>query len=78
MAKLFTLLVLGALAVGALWLVITLVGALISGVLSLTAFLLFTVAPIILVGWVAWKVFGAVRRPQRLSAADRRWLERGD
>jgi len=37
MAKLLTLLVLGALAVGALWLVITLVGALISGVLSLTA-----------------------------------------
>ena len=41
---------------------------------SLAAFLLFKVAPIMLVGWVVVKLLDR-RSSGRLSSADRRWLE---
>ena len=41
---------------------------------GLAAFLLFKVAPILLVGWVVLKVMDR-KRGGSLSAADRRWLE---
>jgi hypothetical protein len=43
---------------------------------SLVGFLLFKVAPVMLVGWVVLKVLDRKSRGQ-LSEADRRWLEGG-
>ena len=42
---------------------------------GLATFLLFKVAPILLVGWVVVKVFEKSRGGGALSDADRRWLE---
>ena len=50
------------------------VGTVLSLGLGLAAFLLFKVAPILLVGWVVLKVMER-RRGGSLSAADRRWLD---
>jgi len=56
--------------------VISVVGAVLGTAFGLASFLLFKVAPILLVGWVALKVFQKFRgRQDSLSAADRRWLD---
>ncbi len=49
-------------------------GTMLSLGLGLAAFLLFKVAPILLVGWVVLKVMEH-RRGRSLSAADQRWLD---
>ena len=49
-------------------------GTVLSLGLGLAAFLLFKVAPILLVGWVVLKVMER-RRGGSLSATDRRWLD---
>ncbi len=49
-------------------------GTMLSLGLGLAAFLLFKVAPILLVGWVVLKVMER-RRGGSLSTADRRWLD---
>ncbi len=49
-------------------------GTVLSLGLGLAAFLLFKVAPILLVGWVVLKVMDR-KRGGSLSAADRRWLD---
>ena len=54
--------------------VLSVVGAVFSLTLGLAGFLLFKVAPLLLVGWVVMKVIDK-RRGGSLSAADRRWLE---
>ena len=46
----------------------------IGAALGLAGFLLFKVAPILLVGWIVMKVIDR-RRQGSLSAEDRRWLE---
>ena len=56
--------------------VLSIVGTVFSLTFGLAAFLLFKVAPILLVGWVAMKVFEKIRGGDSLSAADRKWLER--
>ena len=59
----------------AAWLVLMVVGAVFSLTIGLATFLLFKVAPILLVGWVAIKIFEKIRGRGSLSAADRKWLE---
>jgi hypothetical protein len=54
--------------------VLSVVGAVFSLTLGLAGFLLFKVAPILLIGWVVMKVIDK-KRGGSLSAADRRWLE---
>lgn len=54
--------------------VLTIVGTVLSLGLGLAAFLLFKVAPILLVGWLVLKVVEK-RRRSSLTASDRRWLE---
>jgi hypothetical protein len=49
--------------------------AVIGTALSLAFFLLFKVAPVLLVGWVVVKLFEKSRRHDALSDADRKWLE---
>jgi predicted membrane channel-forming protein YqfA (hemolysin III family) len=55
--------------------VLGVVGVVFSLTFGLATFLLFKVAPILLVGWVVVKVFEKTKRGNSLSDADRRWLE---
>lgn len=55
--------------------VLSIVGTLFSLTFGLASFLLFKVAPVLLVGWVAVKVFEKMRGGDSLSASDRKWLE---
>ena len=55
--------------------VLAVVGTVFSLTLGLAAFLLFKVAPILLVGWVVVKIFEKSRRHDAISEADRKWLE---
>jgi hypothetical protein len=56
-------------------LVLGVVGVVFSLTFGLATFLLFKVAPILLVGWVVVKIFEKSRGSGELSEADRRWLE---
>jgi hypothetical protein len=55
--------------------VLSVVGVVFSLTLGLASFLLFKVAPILLVGWIVVKVLERGRSTDSLSAADRRWLD---
>jgi len=56
--------------------VLSVVGAVFSITFGLAAFLLFKVAPILLVGWIVVKVIQkAGGNSGKLSDADRKWLE---
>ena len=55
--------------------VLSVIGTVFSLTFGLATFLLFKVAPILLVGWVVMKVIQKVRGTDSLSAADRKWLE---
>jgi hypothetical protein len=55
--------------------VLSVVGVVFSLTFGLATFLLFKVAPILLVGWLVVKVVEKTRGGGRLSDADRRWLE---
>lgn len=55
--------------------VLSVVGAVFSLTIGLASFMLFKVAPILLVGWVVVKVFEKTRGGGSLSEADRRWLD---
>jgi hypothetical protein len=72
-SALLTFFIIGLVALVGITLVLALVGAVFGLALSLVGFLLFKVAPLILVGYLLVR-FLAPRRP-RLSAADREWLE---
>ena len=54
--------------------VLTVLGTVLSIGFGLAKFLLFTVAPFALLGWVVMKVIDR-RSGGTISAADRRWLE---
>jgi len=55
--------------------VLGVVGIVFSLTFGLATFLLFKVAPILLVGWVVVKLIEKSRGGGTLSDADRRWLE---
>lgn len=55
--------------------VLSIVGTVFSLTFGLVTFLLFKVAPILLVGWIVVKVLEKARGGGSLSAADRKWLE---
>ena len=75
LATLLTFFAVALVTVVAAWVVLMVVGAVFSLTFGLATFLLFKVAPILLVGWVAIKIFEKVRGKSSLSAADRKWLE---
>lgn len=54
--------------------VLSIVGTLFSLTFGLAFFLLFKVAPVLLVGWIAVKIFEKMTGRGSLSAADRKWL----
>jgi hypothetical protein len=55
--------------------VLTVVGTVLSITIGLASFLLFKVAPVLLVGWVVVKVIEKSRGSGALSDSDRKWLE---
>lgn len=55
--------------------VLGLIGTVFSLTFGLATFLLFKIAPILLVGWVVVKLVQKSRGGGALSDADRRWLE---
>lgn len=69
LSSLLTLLIIGLAAVVGVAVVLALLGA----AMTLVGFLLFKVAPLILIGYVITKLIG--RRQARLSHTDREWLE---
>jgi len=54
---------------------LAIVGTVLSVTIGLASFLLFKVAPILLVGWIVVKVIEKSRRGDALSDGDRQWLE---
>ena len=76
LGMLITLFVLGIVGFFAVSIVLGLLGAVFGLVFGLGGFLLFKVAPLVLIGWVAVKLIGKARRNDRgISAADQKWLD---
>lgn len=73
--SLLTFLLVGLLTLVVAGIVLAVVGTVFSLTLGLAAFLLFKVAPILLIGWVVVKLIKKKRRAGDLSEADRKWLE---
>jgi threonine/homoserine/homoserine lactone efflux protein len=74
---LLTFFAVGILALVAISIILAVVGTVFSLAFSIVGFLLFKVAPILLLGWIVLKVIDRGRKPDELSAADRDWLESG-
>ncbi len=72
---LLTFLAMGIVSIVVVWIVLSVVGALLGLTLGIAGFLIFKVAPIMLVGWIVLKLLERVRGREALSSADRKWLE---
>jgi len=55
--------------------VLSIIGVVFSLTFGLATFLLFKVAPVLLVGWIVVKLIEKTRGRETLSEADRKWLE---
>jgi hypothetical protein len=76
---LLTFFAVGIVALVAISIVLAIVGTVFSLAFGIVGFLLFKVAPILLVGWLVLKVLDRGRgKPDELSTADREWLESGN
>lgn len=73
--SILTLLVAGIAGILALSVVLAIAGALLSMTFGLIGFLLFKVAPVLLIGYVVLRVIDKGRNRRRISAADQRWLD---
>ena len=71
-ASLLTFLVVGIVSLVVLSVVLAIVGAVFGLVAGLAGFLLFQVAPVLLIGYVVVRLLAP--RKARLSTADRDWL----
>jgi hypothetical protein len=72
-SALLTFFIVGLVALIGLVVLLALVGAVFGLALSLVGFLLFKVAPVVLVGYLLVRFLAP--RQSRLSPADREWLE---
>jgi hypothetical protein len=75
MGSLLTFLVVGLVTLVVAGVVLAVVGTVFSLTLGLAGFLLFKVAPVLLIGWLIVKLIERKRHGGQLSDADRRWLE---
>jgi uncharacterized membrane protein YvlD (DUF360 family) len=75
LGTLLTFFAVGLLTLIVAGIVLSIVGTVFSLTFGLATFLLFKVAPILLVGWVIVKIVQKVRGRDSLSASDRKWLE---
>ena len=71
LSALLTLFVLGIAGI----VVVSLVFAVLGMVMGLVGFLLFKVAPVLLIGWVVVKLIQRSNDRKRLTSADRKWLD---
>jgi len=72
---LLTLLIAGFIGLIALGVVLAIIGALLSITFGIVGFLLFKIAPLLLVGWLVLKLVDRSRNRHRISAADQQWLD---
>jgi hypothetical protein len=72
---LLTLFAVGLIAILVLGVVLSIVGIVFSLALGIATFLLFKVAPIVLVGWLVLKLFDRKKSRGQISPADQAWLE---
>ena len=75
-ASLLTLFAVGLVALVVVSVLLAVAGTVLSIGFGLAGFLLFKVAPIVLVGYVVLRLL-APRKRDELSEADRKWLEEG-
>jgi hypothetical protein len=75
LGSILTFLAVGLITLIVAGIVLSIVGTVFSLTLGLAAFLLFKVAPILLVGWIVVKVIQKSKGAESLSDADRKWLE---
>jgi hypothetical protein len=75
LGSLLTFFAVGLITLIAAAIVLSVVGVVFSLTLGLASFLLFKVAPILLVGWIVVKVIQKSTGAGALSDADRKWLE---
>lgn len=73
-SSLLTFLIVGVIAVVGISIVLALLGAVFGLALGLAKFLLFTLAPLALIGYVLMRFLAP--RNRRLGNAEREWLER--
>lgn len=71
---LVTFLLVGLVALVVLGIVLAIVGTVFSIAASIAGFILFKVAPVILLGYILVRLFRPRNRP-RLPAEDRKWLD---
>jgi hypothetical protein len=74
---LLTFFAVGLVALVAISIVLAVVGTVFSLAFGLVSFLLFKVAPLLLLGWVVLKVLDRGKKTSALSPGDREWLEGG-
>jgi hypothetical protein len=77
LTALLTLVLMAVAGVIAIGLVMGILGIFFSVAFGLVGFLLFKVAPLLLIGWVVLKIVNRGRDRGRISAADQRWLDGG-
>ncbi|MEX2472642.1 MAG: hypothetical protein WEA34_10705 [Gemmatimonadota bacterium] len=75
LGSLLTFFAVGLITLVVAGLVLGLIGVVFSLTFGLASFLLFKVAPVLLVGWVVVKLIDKSRGGDALSDSDRRWLE---
>jgi hypothetical protein len=75
LGTLLTLVVAGILGLIAVSVILAILGAVLSVTFGIVGFLLFKVAPVLLVGWVVLKLVDKKRNRRQISAADQRWLD---
>ena len=73
---LLTFMAMGVVSLVVVWIVLSIVGAVLGLTIGVASFLLFKVAPVMLIGWVVLKLIDKVRGGGgHISSADRKWLE---
>jgi hypothetical protein len=75
LGTLITLLIAGLVGLVAISVIFAILGAVLSVTFGVVGFLLFKVAPILLVGWLVLKLVDRSRNRRQISAADQRWLD---
>ncbi len=77
LGTLLTFFAVGLITLVVVGIVLSVVGSVFSLAFGLAGFLLFKVAPVVLLGWLVLKLMDRRRSRGELTANDREWLESG-
>ena len=75
LGALLTLLILGLLGVVVVGVLLAILSVVVSVAFGIVGFLLFKVAPVLLIGWVVVKLVERSRSRRAIASADRKWLD---